>query len=549
MSEGVQDGTPAGSGGATDRTCKYCGMVNCTMGCEGTTAAGTTVAPTDAVHTMAGVPAPIAIGGVAVMILLSHLLLSRRRSTAAAGSYPRLDLLRWQPLAALVKRPGFPLLLQGLSVVLFLLVLAAGLFGSERVNIAPALTWTWWWALLIFAILVLGTGFCAVCPWEALSSLVSSLSFTSRIKKVGMEWKWPGPLRRVYLALALFILLTWLELGLDITRSPSMTAMLGGAFVAMAILSAILFERRSFCRYLCFVGRIQGLYALFSPVELRPRSRETCRTCVGKECFHGGGGATGCPTSIFPGALKENTNCTLCTECVRACPHDNLAINVRPFGVDLLRKAGFRRDEAILAISLLGLTSFHGLTMTPFWNQAVDLLRVNTGAGPRTVFTVLMLAMLVLPAALFWGTAWTSGKLLRGSDISTGRIFRAFAYSVIPIALFYHLAHNGMHFFMEGQKIIPLLSDPFGLGWDLFGTATRHYRPWLTLRTIWWLQIALIVIGHIAGVVAAEHIARTVFPNRREVMRGLAPLIVTMIAYSSFSVWLIAQPMEMRSGM
>ncbi|MBZ0268303.1 hypothetical protein K8I85_09105 [bacterium] len=549
MSDPMTDSSQAAPAPPPGVKCKYCGMMNCTMGCEGTTEAGVAVTPGDATHTMAGVPPSIAIGGVAVMILLSHFLLARRRSVRAAGSYPRFDLLRWKPLASLVKRPGFPLLLQGVSVFLFLLVIVAGLFGSQRTNIAPALTWTWWWALLIFGILFFGTGFCAVCPWEGLSSLVSSLSFTSRIKKVGMEWKWPRHMKKVYLALALFILLTWLELGLDITRSASMTAALGGGFVAMAILSAILFERRSFCRYVCFVGRIQGLYALFSPVELRPRSLDTCRTCVGKECYHGGGGATGCPTSIFPGALKENTNCTLCTECVRACPHDNLAINVRPFGVDLGRKTLFRRDEAILAISLLGLTSFHGLTMTPFWNQAIDLARVSTGAGPKLVFSVLMAAMLVLPLALFWATAWTSGRMLPDANVPAERIFRAFAYSVIPIALFYHLAHNGMHFFMEGQKILPLLSDPFGFGWDLFGTAGKHFRPWLTLRTIWWLQISLIVIGHIAGVIAADHIARTIFPNRKDVIKGLAPLIVTMIAYSSFSVWLIAQPMEMRSGM
>ncbi len=502
-----------------------------------------------AMHRMGGVPAPIAIGGVVAMIVLSHLILTLHGRRARPGGYAVFDLLRIGAIDKMVKSRAFPPALQAVPILLFLLVIAAGLFGSDHVNIGPVLTWTWWWALLIFVILVSGASFCAVCPWEGLSSLITSFSFTSRIKKIGFEWKWPRRFKTIYAALALFILLTWFELGLDVTRSPVMTAVLGALFVSGAILGALLFERRAFCRYICFVGRIQGLYALFSPVELRPVSKEVCRSCEGKECYHGGDAAVGCPTSLFPGALRENTYCTLCTECISACPHDNLAINVRPFAADLHRKTPFRRDEAVLAVSLLALTSFHGLTMTPFWERLTDMLRVTTGIGPKGVFTLLMAGMLIAPALLFYVTSYAAKRLAGDRSPSTGRIFRGFAYSVIPIALFYHLAHNGMHFFMEGQNIIPLLSDPFGRGWDLFGTANRSYAPWLSLETIWWLQIGLIVTGHLAGVIAADRIARVLFKEKGDAIRGLIPLILTMILYSSFSVWLIAQPMTMRSGM
>ena len=106
-----------------------------------------------------------------------------------------------------------------------------------------------------------------------------------------------------------------------------------------------------------------------------------------------------------------------------------------------------------------------------------------------------------------------------------------------------------MHFFMEAQHIIPLLSDPFGWGWNLFGTADKDYLPLLTLKTIWWMQIAMILTGHVYGVIISDRISRTLYPDRKLVKRALIPLLMTMILYSSFSVWLIAQPMEMRSGM
>jgi ferredoxin len=500
-------------------------------------------------HQMDGIPTWMAMGGLVLVIVFSHLLLTRR--SGASSKRWRFDILRFRPLRALVGRSWFPMVAQGLSIALFLLVLYAGFFGSTRVNIAPVLTWTWWWILLIFFIVGFGSVFCTVCPWEGISSLLTSGSLNSRKKRIGFNIRWPRSLRNIYPALILFIILTWFELGLEITRSPYMTAVMALAFVTLAVGAALLFERRAFCRYLCLVGRIQGLYALFSPFELRARSNDVCRTCKTQDCYRGNETSVGCPTHLFPGFLKENTYCTLCTECIRACPHDNLGISARPFASDLLSATRFRWDEAIFAVVLLALTSFHGLTMTPHWTRAIDHLRLAWGVGPTPIFTLLMTVMTLLPLALFWFAAGLSRRTARDSAPSQKKIFMGFAYSLIPIALFYHLAHNGMHFFMEAQNIVPVLSDPFGWGWNLFGTAGKTYPALLSLTSIWWLQIALIIVGHLYGVVVADRSARVVFQGApaRQRLRALVPLIAMMVVYSGFSIWLIAQPMDMRTAM
>jgi hypothetical protein len=453
-----------------------------------------------------------------------------------------------------------------------------------------------------------------ICPWEAISSLVTSLSLKSRIKAVGFEKPWPRWARHIYPALIFFIILTWFELGNDVTHSASMTAILALVMLAMAVLTAIFFERRAFCRNACLVGRITGLYSLFSPVELRAQSADICAGCTTKDCYRGNEKATGCPTKLFPGNLHENTYCTLCTECIRACPHDNIGLQLRPPAADLFHKGRFQWDEALLAIVLLALTSFHGFTMTPLWARLNNLLRVETGLGPTSIFTLLMLLMLIAPVVLFWAGAglahrFTGGhsssthvrargrilpqgnskgflpfnftfllpqtgiatiqgnavapapitlsKVLRtqvsastpAEPVSVATIFKAFAYSLIPVALFYHLAHNCMHFFLEAGRLIPLLSDPMGWGWNLFGTAGKIYGPLLPLETIWMLQILFIVVGHVYGVLIADRVAKRLFHHPRRVALSLIPLLCTMVLYSSFSVWLIAQPMEMRTGM
>ena len=501
-------------------------------------------------HIMDGIPYWMGMAGLAIIIVSSHLLVHfRSRQKEQKTSYRKFNLFRFTPLKNLIKRPWFPLLVQSLSLTIFLFVIAAGLLGHDKNNIGPILTWTWWWILLIFLTLGFGKAFCMVCPWEAISSIMTSLSFKSRIKVLGYEKPWPKWARNIFPAIGFFIILTWFELGHDITRSASLTAILGLVMAGMAVFSAIVFEKRSFCRYGCLVGRISGLYAMFSPLELRADSADVCATCKTKECYVGTATTTPCPTFLFPSKMEESTYCTLCTECIRSCPHDNITINYRAPATDLLKRKKFKWDEATLAIVLLALTSFHGLTMTPHWTNWINTIRADTGLGQTSVFTIFMALMLFLPILLFWIGATAARKLAGDNSVDTASIFKAFAYSLIPIALFYHLAHNCMHFFMEGQIIIPRLSDPLGWGWNLFGTAGKTYPPFLSLTTIWWLQVVCVVVGHLYGVVLADRYARTLFKNKRAVFLGLIPLLITMILYSAFSMWLIMQPMDMRSGM
>ncbi len=138
----------------------------------------------------------------------------------------------------------------------------------------------------------------------------------------------------------------------------------------------------------------------------------------------------------------------------------------------------------------------------------------------------------------------TSARL--GIDV----VFRSFAFPLVPIALFYHVAHNMMHFFREGQYLLPRLSDPFGWGWDLFGTARVVYEPLLSLKVIWVCQTAFILTGHIFGILLSERVARLLYEDeRRDTRLVQIPMLVVMILFSLYSLWLIHQPMEMRTGL
>ncbi|MBI4550625.1 MAG: 4Fe-4S binding protein [Candidatus Latescibacteria bacterium] len=508
----------------------------------------------DMMDMMAGMPGWLVSIIILALCAISFLLVVwlNWRRTRQPQPFSTIDLLTLPLVSHAVKSRRFQFLLQLPVVLLFFVVIGAGLYGNQLAsrNIAPILTWTIWWAGLIFIILFMGKLWCLICPWNAFAEWVERLSFwRKRTSTLSLGLKWPSGWRNIYIATGLFIGLTWLELGYGITFSPRATAYIGILMVVMAVVCAFVFERKSFCRYACLVGRVSGMYALFSPLELRSRDRDVCKTCRTHDCFAGNGKGYACPTFQYLRTMDENTYCILCTECVKTCPHGNVAVNLRPFGADLARQNGGQADEAYLVIVMVCLTIFHGLTMTPAWVYLTGFLKRAAGAGELGAFSIGMAGILLLPALLYTGAAWCAGRLAGRPGLLLKRAFITYAYPLLPVALFYHLAHNAEHFFMEGQKLIPLLSDPFGWGWNLFGTANLTPSSWLHLSTIWWMQAGLVLVGQAAGVAILVGIARRTFPTRGQALRSQVPVLLLMTACSLLNVWLMAQPMTMRTGM
>ncbi|MCP3962272.1 MAG: hypothetical protein GY719_30895 [bacterium] len=503
----------------------------------------------------------------AALLLLAWSLRGGGSRFARPAPTRRFELTSWRPLSWLLTRRPFQFAVQLPLVLALFLILAAGFFGTpvaER-NFATVATWTIWWTLLIVDIVLLGRMWCLVCPWEALASWLRRLAFWRRRREepLALELEWPRWLRNVYPATLLFVGLTWLELGFGVTRSPRATAILGLVMVLLAVLPALVFERRSFCRYGCLIGRICGLYSMMAPVEVRARDREVCRGCRTKDCLRGNAAGYPCPTGQCLAAMSSNTYCTVCTECLKSCTRGNVAINLRPWGSDLETVARPRRDEAVLALVMLSLTSFHGLTMTPAWSEALSWLRGITGLGYLAAFSLGMTLVLLLPGALhlLWSAAvvrampvGNRGAAGAGGWTSSGLwpVASRYAYPLIAVALMYHLAHNAGHFLLEAGSFVPVLSDPFGSGRDLFGTAGVVAAPLASRGVIWGLQIVLVLLGLYWALRAAErahrrHAATAAIPGVGQRVRLLTGAFLLLA--TAWNLWLLAQPMEMRTGM
>ena len=502
---------------------------------------------------MSGIPDWLYYASIVIVMLISFIILEvfRKRSSDSM-EYKKFELTRFRIVRFFFKSRAVQFSIRFIVTAFFFLIIYAGFYGNQHPgkNIAPTLTWNLWWIGLIFLILFFGKLWCYACPWDAVTNFMTRLSvFKVKKNTINLGWKWPKYFKNIYLAMIFFILLTWLELGYHVTMSPEATAALGLIMLSMVFLPGLLFEKKAFCQYGCLIGRISGLYAMFSPVEVRSRDKGICKSCKTVDCYMGNDKGYACPTNQNLKKMDVNTYCTMCAECFRTCPSDNVAFNVRPFGKDLLKTKSFRKDESYLSIILFSLTAFHGLTMTPVWKIFVQKLQAYFGSGEITAFSVGMTICVLIPFILYGLFIYFSKLTANEKGQGFWDLFIKFAYGLLPIALFYHIAHNVEHFFMEGQKLVVLISDPFGYGWDLFGTAGMQLSPILSLQSVWYIQVILIIIGHVFGIIITHKHSYQIFESRSAAIKSQIPMIILMILFSVLSLWLVAQPMEMRTGM
>ena len=135
---------------------------------------------------------------------------------------------------------------------------------------------------------------------------------------------------------------------------------------------------------------------------------------------------------------------------------------------------------------------------------------------------------------------------MSGTKLTAVGIANRFVYTLIPIALAYHVAHFLVFLLIQGQLIIPLLSDPFGFGWDIWGSENYRLNFDILPPTFYWAtSVIAIVVGHIIAVFVAHSIALRTEHTPREAIQSQFPMLVLMVGYTVASLWIITQPMYM----
>jgi hypothetical protein len=408
-------------------------------------------------------------------------------------------------------------------------------------NIAPTAIWVIWWVGFAYVAGLAGNLWALVNPWAVAYGWVESawrrLFPTARF---GLSLPWPAWLGRGP-AVVLFAGFVWAELIWPQSDAPTSLARAALAYSILTWLGMFLFGRHTWLANGEAFSVAFGYLARFAPTEIRVTDSTLCTAC------------------IVGGCRDRYAACVNCPACFEQASPRSREFNLRPWAVGLLGDRPVSASSTIFVLLMLSSVTFDGLLATPLWadvtgwmihSQALRPLIIAlqdvTGdavAAVGTIALVLFLTGFQLLYLLFSALMRWCVPAAERAGLSLRQVAGLFVLSLVPIALAYHLAHYLSYLAIVGQYMIPLLSDPFGLGWNLFGT--RLYVVDIGVvnaRLVWYTSVIAIVAGHIVAVWLAHVTALRAFASNRAALRSQAPMLLLMVAYTMLSLWILAQP-------
>lgn len=388
------------------------------------------------------------------------------------------------------------------------ITIGAAIFGSQvpTQNIAPTMIWVIFWVGVTFSVIVLGNYWRLVNPfitiYLAINYLLSKAKLTSRCQP-----QTPPTTSNEWAAVILLCAFMWVE---HLWPNPDSPRLLGYLMLAYIVLTLSAMHRKGAQYWLThgeFFSIIFEIFGRFSP---------------------------------FKYEISQS---------------GSVATLLRAPAVGLFDKRPTSSSLTILIILLLSSVTFDGWIETLLWKDFLFEFSIALGEVivlENSILLINAITFFIFPAiflVMFYLTcAATAGLLDSDQQLSARELMQFYVTSFVPIAIAYHFAHYLMLFLVEGQLIFSLVSDPFGFGWDLFGTAKlRTARDVISANVAWYWVVAAIIIGHMLSVYLAHVMTLELCKTKQAAIKAGTPVLILMVFYTMISLWVIAQPVSTAS--
>lgn len=501
---------------------------------------------------------------IQTMRMLSTRRATRRRvvQKRSAEQTGRFDLLRL-PIAGYLLRKGIgrPLMQCGTTLLLVLIVWH-GWRGTPLsfLNLSGTFVWSVLRPVGLLLLIVAGNVFCMACPYTLPRQWMRRLlpGFVA----------WPHWLRNKWIPVGLLCLFFWGYERYSLWDSPAATAWILLAYVCSALLIDAIFTGASFCKYVCPMGQFNYAASMLAPLTLEMRTKEVCSGCHTQDCVRGNAANRGCELQLYMPTKVGSMDCTLCMDCVVACPHENIALTVRnPVSSILydgvrssLGRLSMRKDVTALVVTLSFAAVLNAALMVAPVVQWRDGLEQ---AHPWLLLTAPSLMELALLVAVCAGAAYVAMLALRSFADRDARktIAGRFAWALLPLCMAIWGAHLGFHLSAGTTAVVPTFAQAAS---ELVGTgkmqmnageqmAPAMCRPAdvqlmpgskgfdLLSVQLWILNVGLLMSWYLGWRVGRDVAQKK--PNRLAL--NLVWMMVTLLLYGA-SFWTFLQPMQMR---
>ena len=379
--------------------------------------------------------------------------------------------------------------LQAIGLAVFLLAIAAGLFGEQHParNMATTQVWSVWWIGLAFVAAFVADLWPHLNPWRTIARIGARFGRARPPLPYPRRWaEWP--------AVAWLLAFVWFELVYPAPSHPRNIAIAAlvyslATFAGMAVYGRETWLHRgeAFTLFFATLGR-------FAPIRWQ----------AGR-------------------------------------------VRLRLWGAGLARPVPLSRSMVAFILLMLAAVLFDGFLGTGLWRlfeRGVRGLLPHGADRESIIAATLSLFGLWLVFLGAYDLACCAMARVARAGLSGREIASRFALSLVPIGVGYNLAHNLSYLLVQGQAIAALVSDPFGIGWNLFGTA--HWQPEIGVidaGAVWVVALFAIVGGHLISVYLAHAAALRLFARRGRALRALVPMTILMVVYTGVSLTVIAEPL------
>jgi hypothetical protein len=407
---------------------------------------------------------------------------------------PRLEKPSWRPLPFGLGRflgsRGVDAACGAIGVAMLAIVIVAAYVGldSGADNFTPTFVFIICWVGLVFASLLFGDVFRAFNPWRAIGRATGAMLG----RRAPLHRPYPERLGRWPAAIGL-LAFTWVELVSEWTVQPRTVGSLVVGYTIVTLAAQAVWGVETWTRRGEAFSVYFNLFSRLSPFETR----------------------------------------------------DGL-VGRRPVLGGLPRLDPAAGTVALLAV-MIGTVTFDGFEQGPSWGDisswTVDALTsvgIGASAAPKVAGTLGLLAGVGLVAGFY--RLGMEGARSVGGGFSAGELRRAFVHTLVPIAAAYVAAHYLTYLLFSGQQIIYLSSDPFGQGWDLFGTASSGIDySLLSQNGQWYAMVGCVVLGHVAGLVLAHDRALAMYGQAKLAVRSQYWMLGIMVGFTTLALWLLSQ--------
>jgi hypothetical protein len=424
-------------------------------------------------------------GGAAAIVVSFIIVGYFLNKTTVGVTYPKALL---KNTSSLIASKSFILILKGISLFLFFLTVVSGFVGTgfAQENFNMTFFWIIFLLGLTYIIAILGN------VWKYINPLAILVDIIEKLFRIELNGTITYPRHLSYfIALLFYFNLIWFELFYETT--PYVLSLLIIHYTIISLSGVFLIGKRDWFEYGDFLNVFFRLIGRIAPFELV-----------------------------------------------------NQKLYFRPPFIGSIRDEAKNISLVLFILFILSSTAFDGFHSTILYYQyfLYSPLIPSNEIAYFFVNTFSLLFSLIIFFVIYMVSMFLVKKITQ-SKLTVNDLALKFAFTLIPIAFVYNVAHYFTLILIQGQSIIPILSDPFGYGWNLFGTAEYVTNlSVLNMNIIWHAQVALILLGHIVGVYLAHVVALDTFSSHKKALVSQIPMLILMVAFTMIGLWILALPIN-----